>query len=408
MRCFRACRESRNENLPDAGSGVIVVTDWSEMPDKAILQGDLSKIQLPDVLSFMAMIRETGKLALRNGQLERTIHWKEGEIVFAASNSPEHSLGQFLLRNGKITKEQYEESKRRVTPQLRHGKLLVQMGAISPKDLWWGVKNQVLEIIYSLFSWKEGEFSFFESVEEMAQERIVLQINTSSVIMEGIRRLDESARIREKIPDLGMIFTKVPGVVPDFQDLDLSASEIAIYNAIDGKLNVRELTGRSELTEFEVTRILFQLVSARLVEVVKAEEEKAFRPVFLDVEDSPELLKVISTYNDMFGRLFEALERQVGEDQARDIFMTILQNAETDELWAGVFFDQYGRFDENMLIANISELPFERRKAVLDEGLNTLLSVQLFEVSQHLDQAGKVDVFRFISDQKASLEKAAV
>lgn len=377
------------------------------MPDKPILQGDLSKIQLPDVLSFMAMIRETGKLLLRHGSLERTIHWKEGEIIFASSSSPEHSLGQFLLRNGKITKEQYEESKRRVTPQLRHGKLLVQMGAISPKDLWWGVKNQVLEIIYSLFGWKEGEFFFFDSNEDLAQERIVLQINTSSTIMEGIRRLDESARIREKIPDLEVVFAKVPNVTPNFDNLDLSEGEISVYHTIDGVLNVRELTGRSDLTEFEVTRILFQLLTARLIEVAK-EEEKGFRPVFLDVEDSPELLKVISTYNDMFGRLFEALERQVGEDQARDIFMTILQNAETDELWAGVFFDQYGRFDENMLIANISELPFERRKTALDEGLNTLLSVQLFEVSQHLDQAGKVDVFRFISDQKASLEKAAV
>jgi len=377
------------------------------MPDKPILQGDLSKIQLPDVLSFMAMIRETGKLQLRSAGLERTIHWKEGEIIFASSNSPEHSLGQFLLRNGKITRDQYEETKRRVTPQLRHGKLLVQMGAISPKDLWWGVKNQVLEIIYSLFGWKDGEFAFFDTNENLAQERIVLQINTSSVIMEGIRRLDESARIREKIPDLDVVFAKVPNVTPDFDNLDLSDGEITVYHAIDGIMNVRELTGRSDLTEFEVTRILFQLLTARLIEVVK-EEEKSFRPVFLDVEDSPELLKVISTYNDMFGRLFESLEKQVGEDQARDIFMTILQNAETDELWAGVFFDQYGRFDENMLIANISELPFERRKAVLDEGLNTLLSVQLFEVSQHLDQAGKVDVFRFISDQKASLEKAAV
>src|SRR5438046_7897872 len=91
----------------------------------------------------------------------------------------------------------------------------------------------------------------------------------------------------------------------------------------------------------------------------------------------------------MFGRLFEALDNAVGEEQAREIFMGVLQNAETDELWAGVFFDQFGRFDENMLIANISELPFERRKAVLDEGLNTLLSVQLFEVSQHLDAAGR-------------------
>jgi hypothetical protein len=374
------------------------------MAEQPILQGDLSRIQLPDVLSFMAMIRQSGKLVVRRGPLERSIHWKDGEIIFATSNAPEHSLGQFLLRNGKITQDQYDDSKRRVTPQLRHGKLLVQMGAISPKDLWWGVKNQVLEIMYSLFTWKDGDFSFFDSAEDLAQERIVLQINTSSVIMEGIRRLDESARIREKIPNLDIVFMRVPGVTPDFSDLDMSETEIELYNNIDGKLNVRELTGRSDLTEFEVTRILFQLVSARLIEA--APEERGFRPVFLDVEDSPELLKVISTYNDMFGRLFEALEKTVGEDQARDIFMTILQNAETDELWAGVFFDQYGRFDENMLIANISELPFEKRKAVLDEGLNTLLSVQLFEVSQHLDQAGKVDVFRFISDQKASLEKA--
>lgn len=376
------------------------------MDEKPILQGDLSKIQLPDVLSFIAMIRETGKLVVRREALERMIHWKDGEIVFASSNSPEHSLGHFLLRNGKITTAQYEESRRRVTPQMRHGKLLVQMGAISPKDLWWGVKNQVLEIIYSLFAWKDGEFSFHESSEELAQERIVLQINTPTTIMEGIRRLDEAGRIREKVPDLGLVFARVAGVAPDFHGLDMSESEIAIYNDIDGHSTVRELTGRSELTEFEVTRILFQLLSARLIE--PATEEKSFRPVFLDVEDSPELLKVISTYNDMFGRLFEALEGRVGEDQAREIFMSILTNAETDELWAGVFFDQYGRFDENMLIANISELPFEKRKNVLDEGLNTLLSVQLFEVSQHLDAAGKVEVFRFISDQKAHLERIAV
>jgi hypothetical protein len=376
----------------------------SEMPERAILQGDLSKIQLPDVLSFVAMIRETGKLVLRRGELERTIHWTSGEIVFASSNSPEHSLGMFLLRNGKITQEQYDESKRRVTPQLRHGKILVQMGAISPKDLWWGVKNQVLEIMYSLFGWKDGEFAFHDSADELAQERIVLHLNTSSVIMEGIRRLDESARIRELIPSLDVVFGKVPGAAPDFRSLELNDAEIAIYQDIDGIRSVRELTGRSELTQFEVARILFQLLSTRLIEAVP--EERTFRPVFLDVEDSPELLKVISTYNDMFGRLFETLERSIGEEQARDVFMSILQGAETDELWAGVFFDQYGRFDENMLIANISELPFERRKAVLDEGLNTLLSVQLFEVSQHLDQAGKVDVFRFISDQKASLEKA--
>ena len=374
------------------------------MSDSPILQGDLSRVQLPDVLSFVSMIRRSGKLVLRNGAMERTLVWKDGDIVFATSNSPEDSLGLFLLRNGKITQQQYEESKRRVTPQLRHGKLLVQMGAISPKDLWWGVKNQALDIIYSLFYWESGTFAFTESVEEISVEKIVLSLNTSSVIMEGIRRLDETARIREKVPSLDITFMKVSGVMPDFDELEMSDSEVAVYNDIDGMRSVRDLIATaSDLTEFDVTRILFQLVSARLIE--PAPEEKAFRPVFLDVEDSPELLKVISTYNDMFGRLYDALQEAVGDEQAREIFMTALQQSEGDDLWSGVFFDQYGRFDENMLIANISELPFERRKAALDEGLNTLLSVQLFEVSQHLDAAGKVDVFRFISDQKASLER---
>ncbi|HEY8130604.1 MAG TPA: DUF4388 domain-containing protein [Thermoanaerobaculia bacterium] len=375
------------------------------MSERPIFEGDLRRVQIADVLSFVSMIRVSGKLFLRQGRLERTLHWKDGEIVFATSNSNDQSLGQFLLRNGKITQEQYEESAQRVGPNMRHGKALVQMGAISPNDLWWGLKNQALEIIYSLFTWNEGSFNFVEAAEEVLSERIALSINTSGAIMEGIRRLDESVRIREKITSLDMVFSKIAGAEPNFQELEMSEDEVALYNNIDGQLTVRGLIAKSELTDFEVTRILFQLLMARLIEV--APEEKETRPVFLDVEDSPELLKIISTYNDMFGRLHESLAAAVGDDNARELFTNAMESAASDDLWNGVFFDQYGRFDENMLMANISELPFDRRQSALEDGLNVLLSVQLFEVSQHLDAAGKVDVFRFISDQKAALEKTA-
>ncbi len=374
------------------------------MSERPIFEGDLRRVQIADVLSFVSMIRVSGKLFLRQARLERTLHWKEGEIVFATSNSNDQSLGQFLLRNGKITQEQYEESAQRVGPNMRHGKALVQMGAISPNDLWWGLNNQALEIIYSLFTWNEGSFSFVEAAEEVLNERIALSINTSGAIMEGIRRLDESVRIREKITSLDMVFSKVAGAEPNFQELEMSEDEIAVYNNIDGQLTVRGLIAKSELTDFEVTRILFQLLMARLIEVAPEEKET---PVFLDVEDSPELLKIISTYNDMFGRLHESLAAAVGDDNARELFMNAMESAASDDLWNGVFFDQYGRFDENMLMANISELPFDRRQSALEDGLNDLLSVQLFEVSQHLDDEGKVDVFRFISDQKAALEKTA-
>jgi hypothetical protein len=374
------------------------------MLERPIFEGDLRRIQIADVLSFVAMIRSSGKLVLRQGRFERTLHWIEGEIVFASSNSPDQSLGQFLLRNGKITQEQYDESKQRIGPNQRHGKVLVQMGAISPNDLWWGLKNQALEIIYSLFTWNDGSFAFVDAADEVLSERITLSINTSSAIMEGIRRIDESVRIRETITSLEMVFVKVAGEVPDFQALEMSEEEIGVYNSIDGKLTVRGLIGKSELTDFEITRILFQLLMARLIDV--APEERESRPVFLDVEDSPELLKIISSYNDMFGRVHESLSYAVGDDEARELFTQALESSAGDDLWTGVFFDQYGRFDENMLLGNISELPFEQRKPALEEGLNALLSVQLFEVSQHLDAAGKMDMFNFISEQKAALESA--
>jgi Domain of unknown function (DUF4388) len=369
---------------------------------RTVLEGDLAVIQLPDVLSFLAMIRGSGKLVLRQKELERSIFWKDGEVVFATSNSFEHTLGQFLLRNGRITPDEYEQSRQKISPQMRHGKILVQMGAISPKDLWWGVKNQAFEIIYSLFSWKEGHFSFLDSPDELTGERIVLQANASSVIMEGVRRLDESARIRERISSLNMVFDKT-GETPNFEELEMSEHEIRLYEAINGRSTIRDLIRQSETTEFEATRIMFQLLSARLIEEV--EQDKTSRPVFLDVEDSPELLGVISTYNSMFARLFESLGAAIGEEDARETFMSVLQTSEANELWTGVLFDQRGRFDENLLMANISELPFEERRAVLEEGLNTLLSIQLFEVSQHLDAAAKVEVFRYISDQKARIEE---
>ncbi|MFN2240090.1 MAG: DUF4388 domain-containing protein [Thermoanaerobaculia bacterium] len=375
------------------------------MSERLALQGDLSLVQFADVLTFVSMVRRSGKLVLLHEELERTIYWNRGEIVFATSNSPEHSLGQFLLRNGKITEDQYVESRERLTGDTRHGKLLVQMGAISPKDLWWGVKNQVLEIVYSLFAWERGEFAFFESDEQL-QERILLSLNTAAIIMEGIRRLDEGEMIRERITSLAIVYSVVPGSEAQLPSLELSDQEMDLFHLIDGARSIRALIRDSSLTEFETLRILYQLVRARLIEEVR--EEKRRTPVFLDVEDSPELLRIISTYNDMFGRLFDSLAATVAESRAREIFMTTLQNAEANELWNGVFFDQDGRFDENMLIANISELPLEERKSVLEDGLNTLLSIHLFEVSQHLDAPGKVAVFRFISEQKAQLERMAI
>jgi hypothetical protein len=367
-----------------------------------VLEGDLSAIGFPDVLTFFSMVRKTGRLTLRQIEIEKAIYWQEGEIVFASSNIPDEQLPRFLLRNGKISPAQYDDLQGRLSGDTRAGKALVQMGAITPKDLWWGVKNQVLEIIYGMFGWRQGYFAFTETATETSGERITLSMSTTSIIMEGIRRLDEWARIQEKIPTPQVIFARVPGMEREVLELELPETETRVLEAVDGERPLHEVNRIVGLTEFETSRILFSLLSARVIQKVGLEKVRA--PVFLDVEDEPELLKVTAVYNRMFGKLHEALAAKVGEDTAGRIFGKLLNGSEGNELLAGLAFDEVGRFDENLLIANVSDLPVEERRRVLDEGLNTLLSYQLFEVTQYLDPDVKKAVYRMISDMKGELE----
>lgn len=373
------------------------------MTNPVILQGDLGAIGLADVLTFMSMVRKTGTLELFHDDIQKIIQLEQGEIGFASSNAPEDQLSRFLMQNGKITREQFDALQDRFEEgDTRVGKLLVQMGALTPKELWWGVQQHVLGIIYSLFAWTTGSFSFVET-EVSTEEKITLNMSTTAMIMEGMRRLDEEARIQERIPNQQVIFARVPQDQNALAPLDLSTTELDVLEAVDGERPVHEINrSLNNLTDFDTRRILFSLLSARLIKPIGVERIRA--PVFLDVEDEPELLKVTQTYNSMFAKLYEMLAEKVGSETAAQLFVKVLANQSEKELLDGIGFDSEGRFDEYLLIANVSELPLDQRRVELDEGLDTLLSYHLFEVTQYLDMDVKKKVYRLISDMKEALE----
>ncbi len=162
------------------------------MPSKSVLSGDLGSFGLADVFTLLGMGKKTGVLRLTRGAETRTLHWEAGEIVFARSNSVRDSLGNFLVRKGMITAEQNAVSASKIDETTRHGKVLVRMGFITADQLLWAVKQQVLEIIYSLFHWRSGFFEFSEGEVE-SKEKITLSMSTTKIVMEGIHRLDEWA-----------------------------------------------------------------------------------------------------------------------------------------------------------------------------------------------------------------------
>ena len=53
-----------------------------------IIQGSLKAISVPDLLTFINMIKKTGVLQLRQTSLTKQIYWEQGEVVFASFERP--------------------------------------------------------------------------------------------------------------------------------------------------------------------------------------------------------------------------------------------------------------------------------------------------------------------------------
>ena len=356
-----------------------------------ILDGSLRAISTPDLLTFINLIKKTGTLTLQQGDNTQKIFWERGEIIFASSSDPEVSLGSFLVRHGKITPEQNMKSGLQVEPGKRQGRILVQMGILTPKALWWAVKNQVLEIIYSVFTARDGWF-YFEETEETYGEKIKLSTSTTNIVMEGIRRLDEWPRIKEILPNDRIVPRLAPKEKRDKTVKFLEAEE-AILSLVDNERTVRDIIYLSNMEEFETLRLLMAFVLARYVQVPEGSNGAAVD----EVEDSQALDTVVESFNAVFSQIGAYLAVHLTPMAVAGLMERALASSESPVL-DGLSFDGECRLDPRSLTANVAEVRVEERIKALEGGLNHLLSFLLFEASKHLDPEEKSALYRRVGD----------
>jgi DNA-binding response OmpR family regulator len=78
-------------------------------PDAAapLWSGALSEVGLPRLLVDLLERQATGSLDIRRGKIRKVIHVVSGHPVFVQSNMRSETLGQMLVRRGKISAEQH-------------------------------------------------------------------------------------------------------------------------------------------------------------------------------------------------------------------------------------------------------------------------------------------------------------
>jgi hypothetical protein len=144
---------------------------------------------LPKTLALSFQRKESGALIVQAGEIQKTIYLEGGSVIFATSNDRNDRLGEMLIRRGVISVQDFMKASNSVMPGKRFGTILIEMGLLNPEQLVWAVKEQVKEIIFSLFG--ELFISYrFEAAAQAGNEIITLNINTPELIRQGILSMD--------------------------------------------------------------------------------------------------------------------------------------------------------------------------------------------------------------------------
>ena len=238
------------------------------------LKGSLREYSLPKILTDLHRKRATGTLAVSTPNFTKKAYLVKGDAVFAASSYEDDRLGEMLLKAGKITVEQYDKSVEILKrTKKRQGAILVELGYLTPKDLFWGVKYQVKEIIYSLFQLEDGECEFIEG-DVPTDEVITLKMSMGNLIHEGVKRIDNWTRIRREMPDTGIALKLSKDPLTLFQDVELSPYNKKMLSIIDGKKTIKEIIDSSWMNSFEAMKTVYVLWSIGILEEKIAEKEE--------------------------------------------------------------------------------------------------------------------------------------
>jgi Domain of unknown function (DUF4388) len=236
------------------------------------IRGTLNTMSVSDLLQFLASGRKTGTLKLGRGAIVKHIYLEAGVIVGSSSNDPKEYLGQVLLHYGKIDEAQLQsamEIQRQSGGKL--GMILSSRGFVSQPDVVEVLRTRTLEIIYDLFIWDEAHFEFFDR-EPPPEDLIRIQVQVTSVIMDGIYRIDEWARYRTVIPSERTFFELNPGWTQSLHD----SQEIRqiLYN-VEKHLTAAEICYNMHTSLFHACALLFDLVSKDIIKVAGEAPEPA-------------------------------------------------------------------------------------------------------------------------------------
>jgi hypothetical protein len=234
------------------------------------LRGNLRDFTVTQLLNLINLAHKTGTLVIEAPNEVAKVSFRDGKLSYAQIGQDDGRLASILHKTSRLTTGQLRAIQLRAThvSDKELGLLLINAGHMTQDDILSALQSYFTDMVRRLFTWIEGSFRFENEMMPPA-DRITVRLDLENLIIEGARQLREFEQLQDEIPSLEMAlrFTERPG--SNLQKMNLSVEEWRVVSYISPKNTIQQIASASKMGDMEIRRIVYGLIQAGLVEVVR-------------------------------------------------------------------------------------------------------------------------------------------
>lgn len=267
-------------------------SSYHALDDEFDLRGKLGAFSISDIFQMFSYLQKTGTLTMIQGWNSRTITFENGRITYVAAGSRLPNIADLLIRNARVDRNYVDRLRAGRAGDADIVRLLQEAGKITPDDLQQ-CQDQLLEIsIYTLFLWRNCYFTFKAGDVVKDGGVAVTTPDSTHLIIEGTRRVDEWIEISPVVPSQFLIFRKRPKLPTARPPQHL----LEAFHAIDGHRDVIEIARALGVTQFAAAKTVAELVTRGYVEAMPPNRMKVME-LFNQAVESVYLKLVLFDYS---------------------------------------------------------------------------------------------------------------
>jgi len=379
---------------------------------RVVLSGDASGFPISDLIAFLSQARWSGMVRVVAPNGERTLAFKDGEVRSATSDDPSDRLGEVMIRLGHVHRSAVDEVMRD-NPPSKVGRALVDKGLLQSHDLFKCLTHQLSEIFHAVVLCREGVFMLLEQeLDERAMGHNI-QLSTQSLLMDSIRKIDELAHFRKRIPHGRMyVSRKRPS------DGKLEEEEDKVLALVSGDKTVLELAQAAKLSEFDITKTVFRLLEGGYAQVGErpfaggavVQSAPAAEPTRPSGPRGTDPAPVIRVFNFIFREIRDEVAKQSMDKEFLAAANAALSGdaLSASPVLAGLRFDPEGNLPEKAVLENFArsrEQLGSEPVASLKKALSDVMFFLLFQAGELLESRADEDLARRVKELLATLEQ---